>query len=347
MKTNPDLIEIKSILEKPQKISIVIHKNPDGDAMGSGLALKKFLEKKGHEVWLISPNTLPDYLKWLPGSKQILIFDKDKKKVKQALEQSQIIFTLDFNDLSRTGEDLENILNNLKNKIFVMIDHHLHPKNYAQFTFSDSNKSSTSEMIYDFISALNGAHAIDKDMATNLYTGIMTDTGSFKFPATTPHTMKVAGELMKKGAEHNQIQIKIYDSFTQDKLGLLGEALKRLHFLPEYKTAYIVLDQNALKKYHYKKGDTEGFVNYGLALKDAIFAVLFTENEDGSVRISFRSKNHFPANEFAQKYFNGGGHLNAAGGRTKMNIEEAEKYFLKVLPKFYREYQMKNSKIYD
>ena len=339
MKENNKLLEnFKKLLEQPQNISIVIHKNPDGDALGSGLSLKKFLEKKGHKVWLISPNAIPQYLKWMPGSNDVNIFENNQKKNEKILKQSTIIFTLDFNDFSRTGESLEKVLKNLKNKTFIMIDHHLYPKNYAQYTFSNTNKSSTSEMVYDLIAALGETDKIDKEMATNLYTGIMTDTGSFKFPSTTSHTMKVAGDLMDKGAKHNEIQIKIYDSFTIDKLGLLGETLNKLKFIPEYKTAYIALTQKDLKKYNYKKGDTEGFVNYGLALADAIFSVLFLENEDGTVRISFRSKNNFPANEFAQKYFNGGGHLNAAGGRTQENIEKAVEKFLKVLPEFYNEY---------
>ena len=339
MKENNKLLQnLKKLLEQPQNISIVIHKNPDGDALGSGLSLKKFLEKKGHKVWLISPNAIPQYLKWMPGSNDVNIFENNQKKNEKILKQSTIIFTLDFNDFSRTGESLEKVLKNLKNKTFIMIDHHLYPKNYAQYTFSNTNKSSTSEMVYDLIAALGETDKIDKEMATNLYTGIMTDTGSFKFPSTTSHTMKVAGDLMDKGAKHNEIQIKIYDSFTIDKLGLLGETLNKLKFIPEYKTAYIALTQKDLKKYNYKKGDTEGFVNYGLALADAIFSVLFLENEDGTVRISFRSKNNFPANEFAQEYFNGGGHLNAAGGRTQENIEKAVEKFLKVLPEFYNEY---------
>ncbi len=342
MKEKEQIKDLKKILRQPQNISIVIHKNPDGDALGSGLSLKKFLEKEGHKVWLISPNAIPQYLKWMPGINDVIIFENKQQKVKNILSKADLIFTLDFNDFSRTGDDFEKVLKNLKNKTFIMIDHHLYPKDYAQYKFSNTKKSSTAEMIYDFIDTLGETEKIDSEMATNLYTGIMTDTGSFKFPSTTPHTMKVAGELMEKGAKHNEIQIKIYDSFSIDKLGLLGETLNKLKFLPEYKTAYIVLTQKDLQKYNYKKGDTEGFVNYGLALADAIFSVLFLENEDGTVRISFRSKNNFPANEFAQKYFNGGGHLNAAGGRTQENIEKAVEKFLKVLPVFYNDYLSKN-----
>ena len=333
---------LKQLLTQIQHSAIVIHRNPDGDALGSGLALKQYMQKQGVKVDLISPNEIPNYLKWLPGINDVLIFDEQPKKTLDILKNSQIIFTLDFNDLSRVGKDFEKYLKTLKDHTFVMIDHHLEPADYAEFKFSDSSKSSTSEMVFDFITALDGQNLIDKDMATCLYTGIMTDTGSFKFPNTTPHTMCIAADLMKKGINHNEIQIKIYDSFSLDKLHLLGEALNKLIFLPQYKTAYIALSRSDLKKHHYQKGDTEGFVNYGLSLKEADFAVMFLENENEGVRISFRSKGNFPANKFAKSYFNGGGHKNAAGGRTQTNLDETVKLFLEKLPEFITELQAKN-----
>ena len=326
--------DLKKLLIPNRKVSLVIHRNPDGDALGSGLALKAFLEKKGLNVTLISPNEMPNYLKWLPGVHQVLIYEAAVSKAQQVLRQSELIFTLDFNDLTRTGQNMGNFLKSLDDPTFIMIDHHLEPTEYAKFQFSDSHKSSTSEMVFDFIAALGGQDLIDKDMATALYTGIMTDTGSFKFPNTTPHTMRIAADLMEKGIDHNAIQIKIYDSFSLDKLHLLGESLHKLVFLKAYKTAYIALSKADLHKYHYQKGDTEGFVNYGLSLKEADFAVLFLENDDEGVRISFRSKGQFPANEFAKKYFNGGGHRNAAGGRTKAGLDEAVQLFLEKLPEF-------------
>jgi len=327
--------DVQEILKENTPAAIVIHRNPDGDALGSGLALQKFLEKKSLHVSLISPNEIPGYLQWLPGIDKVLVYEKDKAAVQKTLSEAQIIFTLDFNDFSRLGNDFEAFMKQIqKQKTFVMIDHHLEPAAYAQYTFSDTSKSSTSEMVYDFMDALGGKELIDKDMATALYTGIMTDTGSFKFPNTTPHTMCIAADLMEKGINHNEIQIKIYDSFSLDKLHLLGEALHKLVFLPEYKTSYIALSKEELHRYHYKKGDTEGFVNYGLALEEADFSVLFLENDDEGVRISFRSKGNFPANEFAKKYFNGGGHRNAAGGRTHKTLQEAIDLFLTKLPEF-------------
>jgi len=325
--------DLKQILKRPHKISIVIHRNPDGDAIGSALALQNFLQQQGQTAKVISPNEIPDYLSWLPGVEHIEVFDKKHKALEQDLQNSDLIFTLDFNDFSRAGNEMEKVLKNLTGKTFVMIDHHLEPSDYATYKFSNPDKSSTAEMVYDFIEDLSGKENINHEMATQLYTGIMTDTGSFKFPNTTPHTMRVAADLMEKGINHNKIQILIYDSFTTDKLHLLGEALNKLVFLPEYKTAYIALSKEDLQKHNYKKGDTEGFVNYGLSLADSNFAVLFLENEDqGGIRISFRSKGKFPANEFAKKYFNGGGHLNAAGGRTTGSLQEAVDLFLKKLP---------------
>ncbi len=333
---------LKQLLTQIKQSAIIIHRNPDGDALGAGLALKRYLHKQGIKVDLISPNEIPNYLKWLPDINEVIIYDEQAQKAQKILKDVPIIFTLDFNDLSRVGKDFEKYLKTLKDRTFVMIDHHLEPADYAEFKFSDSSKSSTSEMVFDFITALNGQHLIDQDMATCLYTGIMTDTGSFKFPNTTPHTMCIAADLMKKGINHNEIQIKIYDSFSLDKLHLLGEALNKLIFLPQYKTAYIALSQSDLKKHHYQKGDTEGFVNYGLSLKDADFAVMFLENENEGVRISFRSKGNFPANEFAKRYFNGGGHKNAAGGRTQTNLYETVQLFLEKLPEFITELQTTN-----
>jgi phosphoesterase RecJ-like protein len=329
-----ELPQIKQVLSQSKKIAIIIHRNPDGDAIGSGLALKEFLENNKHKVALFSPNEVPEYLKWLPSTNDVIVFDEKKQDVKDYLEDTDLIFTLDFNDFSRTGKDFEKVLKSLTDKSFVMIDHHLEPSCYAKYMFSDHHKSSTSEMVYEFMVSLSNKSAISKNMATCLYTGIMTDTGSFKFPNTTANTMRIAADLMEKGINHNQIQIKIYDSFTTDKLHLLGEALNKLVFLPEYKTAYIVLSKADLKKHHYKKGDTEGFVNYGLSLADSNFAVMFLENDDEGVRISFRSKGNFPANEFAKRYFNGGGHLNAAGGRTTQSLSEAVSLFLEKLPEF-------------
>jgi len=326
--------ELQKLLNTPKNISLIIHRNPDGDAIGAASALYSIFNKIGQQTHLISPNEIPKYLQDLPNADKSLIFEQNEEEVTNILQNSDIIFTLDFNDFSRTGNELEAVLKSLTDKTFVMIDHHLEPSNYATYMFSDHHRSSTSEMVYEFIVDLGKKKLLDKSIAESLYTGIMTDTGSFKFPNTTSTTMRIVADLMDLGINHNKIQIKIYDSFSYNKLHLLGEALNKLVFLPEYKTAYIALTKKTLHKHHYQKGDTEGFVNYGLSLKNSNFAVIFLENDNEGVRISFRSKGTFPANEFAKKYFNGGGHLNAAGGRTNLSIEEAVALFKEKLPEF-------------
>ena len=327
--------QLKALLSKPQKIVIIIHRNPDGDAVGSGTALKVFLMQMGHEVSLISPNEIPEYLKWMPFTKDILLFDENKEQTEKILNSVELIFTLDFNDLSRTGREMEKMLHELEEKTYIMIDHHLEPSNYAKYMFSDHHKSSTSEMVYEFITTLSDKSAITKSMATCLYTGIMTDTGSFKFPNTTANTMRIAADLMAKGIKHNKIQIKIYDSFTTDKLHLLGEALNKLIFLPEYKTAYIALSKANLDKHNYQKGDTDNLANQALSIKGMKAAIVFTER-DGIMKISFRSKGEEnPVNVLAGEHFDGGGHANASGGMSELTVAETLDKIKGLVPQYF------------
>lgn len=325
-----DITTVKSILSQPQKIVIIPHKNPDGDAIGSCLGLLNFLKGKGLQATVISPNDYPKFLKWMPGSDTILNFEKENSQSKKALEEATVIFTLDFNDLSRTGQ-LETVLKE-KEADFIMIDHHQQPSNYAKVTYSDVSMSSTCEMVYNFIEYLGGIEAITKAIATNLYTGIMTDTGSFKYRSTSSRTHRVVADLIDRGAENMEIHQNIYDTNSPSRLHLLGVALSNMVILSEYSTAYITLTQEELDKHDFKKGDTEGFVNYGLTLEGIIFAVIFIENkEEGIIKISFRSIGDFSVNEFARNHFNGGGHDNAAGGRSEISMEETIKRFNTIL----------------
>lgn len=325
-----DITTVKSILSQPQKIVIIPHKNPDGDAIGSCLGLLNFLKDKGLQATVISPNDYPKFLKWMPGSDTILNFEKENSQSKKALEEATVIFTLDFNDLSRTGQ-LETVLKE-KEADFIMIDHHQQPSNYAKVTYSDVSMSSTCEMVYNFIEYLGGINSITKAIATNLYTGIMTDTGSFKYRSTSSRTHRVVADLIDRGAENMEIHQNIYDTNSPSRLHLLGVALSNMVILSEYSTAYITLTQEELDKHDFKKGDTEGFVNYGLTLEGIIFAVIFIENkEEGIIKISFRSIGDFSVNEFARNHFNGGGHDNAAGGRSEISMEETIKQFNTIL----------------
>lgn len=279
------------------------------------------------------PNDFPDFLKWLPGCEDLVIFEKDTTVVTQILKDAAIIFTLDFNALDRVGE-MELILKNSRAD-FIMIDHHQQPQDYAVATYSDPSMSSTAEMVYHFIVGLGGQNNISPAIATNLYAGIMTDTGSFRFPATSSTTHRVIAHLMDCGANHSAIHEQIYDTNSPERMKLLGVALDHLVILPELRTAYMVLSQKELDAHHFKKGDTEGFVNYPLSILGVIFSAIFIENkQEGITKISFRSKGSFSVNEFARKHFNGGGHINAAGGRSDKSLEETVKEFISILPHY-------------
>ncbi|MDO5106192.1 bifunctional oligoribonuclease/PAP phosphatase NrnA [Capnocytophaga sp.] len=321
----------KLLLEKQLKISIIPHKNPDGDAIGSCLGLYHYLKQHNLDVTVVSPNDFPEYLKWLPESDKILIYDHNPQQATRQIEASKLIFTLDFNSLKR-ADSLTPILEASKAK-FIMIDHHQAPESYAEITFSNPKASSTCAMVYSFIDAMGDKNCINETIATCLYTGIMTDTGNFKYPSTTNNTFKIASFLIEKGADNSQINSNVFDNNSFDKLQLLSVALNNMVYLKDYNTAYTTLSTNELLKHNCQKGDTDGFVNYGLTIKNTKLAVIFIQEND-YVKISFRSKNQHDVNAFARTYFNGGGHINAAGGKFDGTIEQAVAFFLEVLPKF-------------
>lgn len=328
-----DADKLLELLKEPKNIAIIPHKNPDGDAMGSTLALRRFLNKKGHTATVVSPNDYPEFLKWLPDEETVVKYDLHTANAKQTLEHADVIFTLDFNSFSRCG-DLQPLLEK-SNATFVMIDHHQQPDDYAEITYSDVNVCATSEMVYHVIDALNELDLIDKDIATCLYTGIMTDTGSFKFNSTTSLTHRVIASLIDNGANNSEIHDKIYDTFSHNRLKLLGVALNNLNYLPEYKTAFITLSQKELDEHGFQKGDTEGFVNYGLSLLGVKMAAIFIENkQENIVKISLRSKGEFSVNELSRQHFHGGGHTNAAGGRSDVSLRETVDYFISILPQY-------------
>ncbi|MFC4636553.1 bifunctional oligoribonuclease/PAP phosphatase NrnA [Dokdonia ponticola] len=328
-----DIKTVKSLLNTSKSIVIVPHKNPDGDAMGSTLALCKYLNSQGHNATVVAPNEYPHFLKWLPGHEDVIIYNATTKAAIEKIERADLIFTLDFNHLSRTG-DMEQALTKASAD-FIMIDHHQQPADYAVVTYSDTSMSSTCEMVYHFLDALGVADHIDADIASCLYTGIMTDTGSFRFPSTTAVTHKVIAELITAGADNAGIHRNIYDTNSYTKLQLLGVALQNLQILPEYKTAYITLSQKELDDHKFQKGDTEGFVNYGLSLEGIIFAVIFIENKsEGIIKMSLRSVGDFSVNEFARAHYEGGGHTNAAGGKSDLSLEDTVTQFISILPRY-------------
>lgn len=323
---------VKTLLASPKKIVIIPHRNPDGDAMGSTLALYHTFQKLNHEAVVISPNDFPDFLNWLPASETVMIYETDKKAAEERLKQADIVFTLDFNALHRVGEQMEVFLKTLEDKTFVMIDHHQLPDTYAQYTFSDTGYGSTCEMVFTFLQELGYGDLIDKTIATCIYTGIVTDSGSFRFPLTTSTTHRVVADLIDKGVENSKIHNLLFDTSSYNRLQLLGRGLQNLKLLPEYKTSYITLTQEELDMFDYAKGDTEGIVNYGLSIKGIDFTAIFIENkEEGIVKISFRSQGGFDVNQFARKHFNGGGHINAAGGKSFLSLEETIQQFIAIL----------------
>jgi phosphoesterase RecJ-like protein len=327
------LEELKAFLLTPKNIVIIGHKNPDGDAIGSTLALSQYLNKKGHKATVVMPNEYPDFLHWLPNSNNALRFDWQNNQSLKAIQASDIIFLLDFNALHRVGSDMQNTLEKYPND-FVMIDHHQQPDE-MKYMYSDVEICSTCQMVYQFIEMNNDLDLIDKDTATCLYTGIMTDTGSFRFRSTTSKTHRIIADLIDKGAENDRIHNQVYDANSYGRLLLLGKALSNLQILPEYNTAFISLTDDEKKQFDFQKGDTEGVVNYALSLKNIVFAAIFIEDkEQNIIKISFRSKGSFSVNQFSRNYFQGGGHDNAAGGKSDLSMEETINKFESLLPKY-------------
>ena len=327
-----DIQKIQELLSTPKKIIIIPHRSPDGDAMGSTLGLYHFLKKLNHESLVVAPNEFPDFLAWLPDSDAVLIYEKDKENIAQKIYDADLIFTLDFNALHRTGE-MEQVLTKVTAP-FIMIDHHQKPDDYAKYQFSDTKYGSTCEMVYHFIVSLGMENLIDKTVATCIYTGIVTDSGSFKFPSTTSTTHRVVANLIDKGIENAAIHNALYDENSYNRLQLLGQALKNMKILFDKKTSFITLSQKELDQNNYEKGDTEGIVNYGLSIKGIIFTAIFIEHRDENIiKISFRSQGSFDVNQFARTHFNGGGHINAAGGKSYLSLNETVAKFEEILSK--------------
>jgi len=325
-------IELQSFLETPKNIVIVGHRNPDGDAMGATLGLCHYLKKKGHIPTVVVPNEYPKFLHWLPGSDTTYRFDWQNSQSQRAINASDIIFLLDFNALHRVGYDMQNTLESYQ-KDFVLIDHHQQPDEFT-YMYSDTEMCSTCQMVYHFIEKMGDIDLLDSDIATCLYTGIMTDTGSFRFRSTTSLTHRVIANLIDNGAENDRIHSNVYDSSSYGRLQLLGQALSNLKVLPAYKTAYITLTDQEKVANNFTKGDTEGIVNYALSIEGVVMAAIFIEDKEQEIiKISFRSKGTFSVNQFARDNFSGGGHDNAAGGKSDLSMDETIKKFNSLLPR--------------
>jgi phosphoesterase RecJ-like protein len=323
-----ELQELKSILNNQPSVFIVTHKSPDGDAIGSSLGLAGVLKKKGCDVTVVAPSEYPKFLRWIKGNEDVLVWGEDDEKIRESAEKANVLFCLDFNALHRIDEVGE-LVEKAKGKK-VMIDHHQQPDDFADFTISDTSASSTAEMVYEFIESLEYQKFMDGDIGEALYCGIMTDTGSFRFPSTTARTHRVAGKLIDNGADHSMVHRRIYDSNTKRRLKLLGYCLLNMEVLEEKNTAIFKITKSDHKTFNIQKGDTEGIVNYGLSMPKIKSSVFFREDKN-IVKISFRSKDDYDVNKFARAHFNGGGHKNAAGGMSKDSLEKAIDKFKSVI----------------
>lgn len=325
-----DITAIHELLSTPKKVVIIPHRSPDGDAMGSTLGLYHFLKKFNHDAVVIAPNEFPEFLAWLPSSDTVLIYEKEREKTTQIILNADLVFTLDFNALHRTGE-MEQVLKKVTAP-FIMIDHHQKPDDYAKYVFSDTKYGSTCEMLYHFIVDLGYKTLIDKTIATCIYTGIVTDSGSFRFPSTTSTTHRVVADLIDIGIKNGAVHNSLFDNDSYNRLRLLGQALQNMKILYDKKTSYITLSQKELDDNNYVKGDTEGIVNYGLSIKGIVFTAIFIEHrEENIIKISFRSQGDFDVNQFARTHFNGGGHINAAGGKSYLSLKETVAKFEEIL----------------
>ncbi|MFM1807599.1 MAG: hypothetical protein RLZZ242_324 [Bacteroidota bacterium] len=328
-----DIAPLEHALKSGESAVIIPHKNPDGDALGACLALYHFLTSRGKTCTVIAPNGFPDFLNWMPGSSEILIAENAQEQAHHLIQETELIFTLDFNDLSRCGV-LENSVASAT-AFKVMIDHHIDPKDYAQLTYSDTNMSSTCELVYHLITAMDGTSVLSSEISSCLYTGILTDTGSFKYPTATATTLRVVAELVDHGADKSRIAQELFDQGHLSRFKLMGRCIEHLEVFETYATALMYLTEKDKQDCQFKKGDTEGFVNMGLQLKGIHFSAIFIEHaEDRMIKISFRSIGAFDVNAFARAHFDGGGHKNAAGGRSDLSLEETLVKFKSLLPHY-------------
>ncbi|MGQ7871045.1 DHH family phosphoesterase [Sunxiuqinia sp. sy24] len=313
-----------------QKVVILPHVNPDGDAVGSALGLSRVLKNSGVQVEVISANGYPSFYNWIEGHEQVTLFSKNPKKVQQLLVESDLLICLDFNHLSRTG-DLRPLVESYS-KNSILIDHHPYPEDFTDVQISHPECSSTAELVYHVLKASGLDQHLDREAASALFCGIMTDTGSFDYNVSDPQTFQTVGELLKFDIDQDYIHGEVFDNYSVDRMRLLGYCLNEcMEVFPEYHAAVMYLSKETQKKFNFAPGDSEGFVNYPLSIKGIHFSTLFSE-KDGMVKASFRSKGEFAVNGFASENFNGGGHRNAAGGEVSASLAETLDKYRKLLP---------------
>ncbi len=321
-------------IKQAQTIVITSHRSPDGDSIGSSLGLYQFIQKLNKSVTVCHPDRAPEFLLWLEDIEDIHTFEENPDTVKQLVEKADLIFALDYNVLSRVGDDMKALLEASKAD-FVLIDHHLNPGDFASITLSKPDACSTSQLIYDLIVATSEKELMDAKIATPLYLGIMTDTGSFRFPSVEPRTHEILAEMLRMGVQHFKIHQNTFDQNSVDRLRLQGFATsEKLNLLSNGKIATIALTEAELNRFHHQKGDTEGLVNIALSIEGVKAAAFFAE-KDGKIKISFRSKDDYEVNKLASDHFEGGGHKYAAGGISELSMNETLTKFQELIPIYF------------
>lgn len=321
--------ELKNLLSESRHIVLINHWNPDGDAVGSVFALGRVLSEHNHKVSIVMPNAFPSFLNFLSNEIPLFIYDQNKKEADKALEKADLIGILDFNRSDRAGIGIQEWLEN-RGKTIFMLDHHREPGDFADYTLSYPKVASTCELVYEMCESLDWLRSLDKAAAQALYTGMITDTGSFRFSSVRPKTLQIASDLLEIGAEPWTIHEQIFDQDRESRLRLLGECLAHMKVDYELNAVFMWLDAETLKKYSHNKGDTEGFVNYGLSMQGMRVSVFAIEREDGW-KISFRSKGDLDVSLIAREHFDGGGHYNAAGGKHPGDHSNIQQEVWKIL----------------
>ena len=329
------IVSLRELLARPRlRIVIVSHTNPDGDAVGSSLAWAEVLRSLGHEVLCVVPNKYPYFLDWMPGIDEVVIFKTDAEgRARQAVEQADVIFCLDFNAISRLEILSETIAANTTARR-VLIDHHLQPDEGFDIAFSHPESSSTCYLVYRLVEALYGREAITRRMAELLYVGMMTDTGNFAFSHLTPDLFRAVADLVEKGISIPEIHNNVYNAYTEGRARLFGYAINRkMELIEDGTVAYMSLKENEMRRFQFQQGDSEGFVNYALTIRKVKMSAMFLAHRK-FIRISLRSRSDVDVNLFARRYFNGGGHKNAAGGKSYLTMEETIDHYIRSVREF-------------
>lgn len=326
--------QIVNAISAANKIVITAHKSPDGDSIGSSIGLYRFIRKLGKDVIICHPDKSPSFFNWLEDLKEILVFEEAPGKVTEKISEADLLICLDYNNFTRVGEGMQAVLEKFTKEI-ILIDHHLHPAPITDLMLSETEVCSTCQLVYEVIGNSDKSSLLDEYIATPLYLGIVTDTGSFRFPSVGPRTHRIVAEMLELGVVNNKVHENTFDNNTIDRLKLRGYATsEKLELIHDSKIAIISLTKKELNRFNYQKGDTEGLVNVALSIEGVKAAVMLTEQE-GLIRMSFRGKDNYEVNIIASEQFDGGGHKYAAGGSSTLSIEKTIEKLKEQIPNYF------------